>query len=303
MDAPRRGDGWVTCQEGHRHWGRCGAAGVLPSRRRGSPAGAALDHEVLLQHRAEWSHHGGTWGLLGGAREPLESAVEAALREAHEEGALDPAAVAPYALSVVDHGNWSYTTVLASARADARAEATSAESLDVRWVTPDELLALELHPGFAAAWPTLRRHLTPLHLVVDAANVVGSRPDGWWRDRAGATSRLVHRCVALAKTGVPGGCLRDLDGGLAHWWPRMSVVLEGAGRGAADVDGELVGLVRAAGSGDDAVVDLVTSLRAAGAARPVVVTADRELRARCAATGAATVGPEWLLQRLDEIGA
>ena len=69
------GDGWVTCDLGHRHWGLYGAAGLLLHRP------TATGDEVLLQHRATWSHHGGTWGLLGGARHSDESAVEAALRE------------------------------------------------------------------------------------------------------------------------------------------------------------------------------------------------------------------------------
>ena len=33
-------------------------------------------------------------------------------------------------------------------------------------------------------------------LVVDVANLLGSRPDGWWRDRAGATRRLLDRLAA-----------------------------------------------------------------------------------------------------------
>ena len=39
-----------------------------------------------------------------------------------------------------------------------------------------------------------------LHVVVDGANVVGSRPDGWWRDRPGAARRLAGRLVALLTT-------------------------------------------------------------------------------------------------------
>ncbi|MEV1288966.1 hypothetical protein [Micromonospora sp. NPDC049679] len=46
-------------------------------------------------------------------------------------------------------------------------------------------------------------HAIPL-LVVDAANVVGSRPDGWWRDRAGATVRLRDALRPVARAGLPG---------------------------------------------------------------------------------------------------
>ena len=74
--ASRDGNGWVRCELGHRHWGRFGAAGLLAFVT-GGP--------VLLQRRTWWSHHGGTWGLPGGARDSHESALGAALREAAEE--------------------------------------------------------------------------------------------------------------------------------------------------------------------------------------------------------------------------
>ncbi|MEJ7702743.1 MAG: NUDIX domain-containing protein [Geodermatophilaceae bacterium] len=73
----RDGDGWVTCDLGHRHWGRHGAAGLL----------IRTAQSVVMQHRAPWSHHGGTWGLPGGARDSHETVSAAALREAAEEGA------------------------------------------------------------------------------------------------------------------------------------------------------------------------------------------------------------------------
>ena len=118
-------------------------------------------------------------------------------------------------------------------------------------------------------------------LLIDAANVVGSRPDGWWRDRAGATRGLVERVRASTIAG-------RLD-------PPVVVVVEGAARpgvpqGAADG----VKVMHAAASGDDLLVEL-----AAAAPAPVVlVSADRELRKRAAAAGATTVGPDWLHRRL-----
>ena len=72
-------DGWTTCALGHRHWGRAGAAGLLVHR------DGAGGPEVLLQHRAEWSHHGGTWGTPGGALHADEDAATGALREVCEE--------------------------------------------------------------------------------------------------------------------------------------------------------------------------------------------------------------------------
>ncbi len=289
------GDGWVQCAQGHRHWGLFGAAGLLLHR---GPAGR---EEVLLQHRATWSHHGDTWGLLGGARQRSESAIAAALREAGEEGGLDPAHVDVHGRYDEPHGGWTYATVVGAATAEVTAAPTGGESIDVTWVGVGEVTALPLHPGFAATWPWLRRALLPLHIVVDAANVVGSRPDGWWRDRAGAARRLVARCAGLASTGLvrdelPGGL--DLPP-LVRWWPRLTVVLEGQARSAAQSSANTAALrvLAADGSGDDAIVDVVTT-----AESPVlVVTADRELRRRCTEQGAAVTGPRWLTGLLDAL--
>jgi 8-oxo-dGTP diphosphatase len=286
------GDGWVECAQGHRHWGLYGAAGLLLHRARGA------SHEVLLQHRAEWSHHGGTWGLLGGARHRGESAVEAALREAGEEGGVVAAAVAPHGRYDDVHGSWSYVTVIGRAGESVEARPTGGESIDVAWVPADEVLGLPLHPGFAATWPWLHRALRPLTLVVDAANVVGSRPDGWWRDRAGAAGRLLRTTADLASAGLAGSALPDgLDQPpLTHWWPRVVVVLEGAARPAAGTAPEGLEVVAAPAEGDDAVVDEV---RAAAPGPVLTVTADRALGARVRAEGSAVVGPGWLLRLLD----
>jgi hypothetical protein len=117
---------------------------------------------------------------------------------------------------------------------------------------------------------------TPL-LVIDAANVVGSKPDGWWRDRAGAAVRLRDALVPLAAAGLP-----DLPGPV-----ELVLVVEGKARDIPAVDG--VRVERAPGSGDDAIVALVA---AEGPGRPVVVvTADRSLRARVTALGAQVRGP------------
>jgi hypothetical protein len=128
-------------------------------------------------------------------------------------------------------------------------------------------------------------------VVVDAANVVGSVPDGWWRDRAGATTRLRDALAGLSGGGLPAG------GGLPGWatGPPLEVVLvvEGAARGVPSVPG--VRVVAAPGSGDDAIVEL---LRREGAGRPsLVVTADRGLRERIAPTGAVAVGPRAVPRR------
>lgn len=154
----RPGDGWVDCGCGARHWGLHGAAGLLLARRdaQGDPSA------VVLQHRAPWSHHGGTWGVPGGAREPQESAVEAALREAGEEAGVDPAAVQVLGSWELVHPDWSYTTVLAVERRPVEPSVTDAESLQVRWVAADEVVGLPLLPAFAVAWPTLRGRFAAL---------------------------------------------------------------------------------------------------------------------------------------------
>jgi hypothetical protein len=124
-------------------------------------------------------------------------------------------------------------------------------------------------------------------LLVDVANTVGSRPDGWWRDRAGATARLLVRLASLPGRELPGP-----DGAPVRCTEVVAVV-EGQGKAAAGPDG--VTVVRAEGSGDDALADLA-------ARRPglLVVTADRGLRARLP-VGTAVAGPGWLLARLDEL--
>jgi 8-oxo-dGTP diphosphatase len=140
------GDGWTECALGHRHWGLFGAAGLLLWN----------GERVLLQHRAQWSHHGGTWGLLGGARHRVETAEQAAGREAAEESGLDPRSYAVVGRFVDDHGGWSYTTVVARTELALAPSNLAAESIEVRWVPAAEVAALPLHPGFAATWEQVR---------------------------------------------------------------------------------------------------------------------------------------------------
>jgi 8-oxo-dGTP diphosphatase len=133
-------------------------------------------------------------------------------------------------------------------------------------------------------------------VVVDVANVMGARPDGWWRDRAGAALRLCRDVASLAARGVPAERMPDGLRAPGGW----VLVLEGQARAAAAMlDGvpSSVRVVPAPGSGDDTIVaEAAAAASAASAAGAcLVVTADRELRRRCAETGAATAGPGWLL--------
>jgi len=268
-DGPRDpGDAWVIAEDGTRYWGRFGAAGLL-----------AFDagRGILLQHRVGWSHHGGTWGLPGGARHQGESAQDAALREAHEEAGVPVAAVRTRLIRTLDLRVWSYATVVADVEIPFEPVIGDPESVALRWVPVDEVDSYPLHPGFAAAWPALREALDirPT-LLVDAANVVGSVPDGWWKDRAGAAERLGATLAELAARGIPGS-----EVGLAEglWFPEIVRVLEGQARAAADVAGLVT--LRAAAAGDDTIADEAARLGEAGRT-VIVVTSDRGLAQRVA---------------------
>jgi hypothetical protein len=108
-------------------------------------------------------------------------------------------------------------------------------------------------------------------LLIDAANVVGSTPDGWWRDRPGAARRLVASLRAVA------------------WDEPVVVVLEGqARRGVAEGVADGVEVVHAPAEGDD-------ELAARCGDGVTLVTADRGLRRRAEDRGARVRGPRWLL--------
>jgi 8-oxo-dGTP diphosphatase len=146
------GDAWVDGPDG-RFWGTFGAAGLLL---------AHPDAGVLLQHRAIWSHHGGTWGVPGGARKPGESAEDAAIRESDEEAGVPPELVRVLGSSVFDVGYWSYTTVLAVASELFEPYLGDAESIALSWVPIEGVAGLPLHPGLASGWPALRARLAEL---------------------------------------------------------------------------------------------------------------------------------------------
>src|SRR5215472_16462150 len=314
----RDGNGWTTCDLGHRHWGRFGAAGLLAY----AAGDGGRPTSVLLQRRSWWGNHGGTWGPPGGARDSHESAVTAALREAEEECAMPAGAVSPRGILLDDHGGWSYQTVVAAAPRPFPVRAVSSETSQASWVAAGDVAALDLHPGFAEWWPVLREALLPLTIIVDAANVMGSRPDGWWRDRAGAARRLRDQLAVLLADGVTALPETMQVPALERWFPDIVLVVEGAARSVADAHaagprrgdgsgspggdgrrrpagergsaGGAVRVIAAPGSGDDRIAEVAANL----AGRRLVVTADRELRARCVAAGASVTGPSWLLAQL-----
>ncbi|WP_460800118.1 NUDIX domain-containing protein [Microbacterium sp. GXF0217] len=274
------GDAWVVADTGERYWGRFGAAGLL-----------ARDAErgVLLQHRVSWSHFGGTWGLPGGALHEGESAIDGAQREATEEAGVPDGALAPRFTSVLDLDIWTYTTLVADVVTPFEPVISDPESVALEWVPLNEVAGRPLHPGFAEAWPRLRSLLEVRPaVVVDAANVVGSVPDGWWRDRAGAAARLHAALIGLA---VPAADL-GLEGD--EWFPAVSFVVEGQAKAfAPDAEDDALRVVRAPGEGDDEIVAEASRLIDAGRA-VTVVTSDRELQARVERAGARVQGAGWL---------
>ncbi|MDY3126948.1 MAG: NUDIX hydrolase [Corynebacterium sp.] len=140
-------------------WGRHGAAGlflVAEDSLQGEPA-------VLMQHRAEWTNFGGTWGIPGGARDLHETVEEAALRETVEECGIDPDDVDVIASYITSGpfppykelpGGWTYSTVIARTRSGKELDTTANnESAELRWVALSKVQQLNLLGPFAEALP------------------------------------------------------------------------------------------------------------------------------------------------------
>lgn len=178
------GDGWSIDPDGLRHWGKYGAAGLLL---RAPLAGGGS--AVLLQHRAPWSHQGGTWALPGGAKDSHESSVHAAVREAEEEAGIAHTEIRVRAERVTASApsGWTYTTVVADAPETLETSANR-ESLELAWVPEGEVADRPLHPGFAAAWPTLRA--TPARARLDELD-----------DDEDAVTAALPRTIDLAEQG------------------------------------------------------------------------------------------------------
>jgi predicted RNA-binding protein with PIN domain len=122
-----------------------------------------------------------------------------------------------------------------------------------------------------------------MRLLVDGMNVIGSRPDGWWRDREAAMRRLVAALAAYA--GESG----DEITAVLDWRPfdlgdaaeGVSVVFAPGGRNA----------------GDDEIVRILEGDPAPGTLH--VVTSDRELMWRVRALGAHVVPAGEFRAKLD----
>ena len=145
MDCMTTAEGYTVCEQGHAHWGRNGAAGLLLTV-------ASSDGPLfLLQHRSPEVHEGDCWGVPGGALDWDETPQEGALREAQEEMGEFPAPTGRGRVYALDHGGWAYSTVVLEVPHTFAVYATNWETgpEGYRWVTLEELETLKLHSGFA----------------------------------------------------------------------------------------------------------------------------------------------------------
>ena len=214
-------------------------------------------------------------------------------------------AVEPLFTHVLDRGGWTYTTLIAEVVEPFEPEITDAESHALEWVRVDEVDGRELHPAFAASWPLLRPLLAARPtVVVDAANVVGAVPDGWWKDRRGAAAKLRDRIEKRAATGkgIRAGFVElpaTVVPGLDRAFPSWIFVTEGVARGIESTPH--VRVVDAVEIGDDEIVAQAQAEIARGRS-VTVATSDAELRARCLSAGVTGVrGSKQLLKQLGRV--
>ena len=144
------GDGWVSADDGELRWGLYGAAGLLLRH---------IDQDgtvrYLVAKRSPHVHHGGTWGIPGGALNRGETPEDGARREAEEEFAPVPDYVVADVI-LEDFGGWTYSTVVADVVAPVTVEPASWEHTRTRWATVEQMTHLVLHPGLAGLMPRLR---------------------------------------------------------------------------------------------------------------------------------------------------
>ncbi len=146
-----RGEAFVECACGNKHWGLLGAAGVMAWR---PPEAGRPEPEVLMQLRVSWSHEGGTWAVPGGAINRGETVWEGAVREFAEESGFD-SLHDPNGSHILEHPDWSYTTFVAQVEDPGVELVANRESEDLRWVPVSQIANLDLMPQFRAALPEL----------------------------------------------------------------------------------------------------------------------------------------------------
>lgn len=216
-------------------WGRS-AAGVLVVDR----------GRVLMQRRASWVQHGGTWSIPGGAVASGEEPLAAALRELREETGVDASALRVLDASHVAEpvSGWTYTTHLARLRKKARARigtpSASAEAAEHRWVPIADVEALELHPGFAASWGDVRSLADPPRpvrvLFVCLGNICRSPLAELLLQRLATDGGVAVEVISAGLRAKAGAAM---DVGSAACAARHG--LDGSGHAARPLDADLVG--------------------------------------------------------------
>ena len=154
-DGRLSGDGFIRCGDGHVRWGIFGAAGVVFVV--DEPDGP----RVMLQKRSAMAHEGGTWSCAGGALDQGELPLDGAMREAAEEVGEIPGPCrvrGEYVFRPAD--DWAYTTVVVEVP-HRFGRSVNFETEAVGWFALDEIAALPLHAGFAAAWPHVSAIVDP----------------------------------------------------------------------------------------------------------------------------------------------
>ncbi len=113
--------------------------------------------------------------------------------------------------------------------------------------------------------------------IVDGMNLIGSRPDGWWRDRQGARRRLAAELGRFARA----------------QGERVEVVFDGRPGPAEAADAEAAGVAVTFAPGGPDAADRVIAELARTAPEPAgttVVTSDAGLATTVRATGVAVIG-------------
>lgn len=171
---PEPKDPWgkmVECDCKSSHFGLGGAAGLLLVRRDTSRYERKPVTHVLLQLRSHSTTAGGRWGIPGGALNEGEDERDCALRKASEEVGLplectkgrDRSIITWFEHAYLDHGTWSYTTVIANEVRqvfEPTVPEGDSETLEVKWVPIGDVHTLPLHPAFEEAWSDIRRVLS-----------------------------------------------------------------------------------------------------------------------------------------------
>jgi 8-oxo-dGTP pyrophosphatase MutT (NUDIX family) len=148
----RDGGGFLTCSDGKVRWGLYGAAGVVFVHRSGN--GAVT---VQLQMRSPFAHEGGSWSCAGGALDHGESPLDGGLREAGEEVGEIPLPISVHGqYTFTPATDWSYVTTVVEVT-ETFGSSINFETDEVRWFGLEEVTSVELHSGFASAWPQVRR--------------------------------------------------------------------------------------------------------------------------------------------------